>query len=147
MSARNTKLPRAAGIAATMAVAFAAAAQAGSVYVAPVVIQPDSSGGGYVEGALGYVRNSANPSEYITCSVQRRETLDANNQPTRQSVTVSCVARDPAGTVVRCRSASPDIARGLSAATSDSILGFGYTAAGACTKIVVYESASMTPKR
>ncbi|HTU66504.1 MAG TPA: hypothetical protein VMF52_11185 [Steroidobacteraceae bacterium] len=135
-------------VAATALLAtLAGTAGAGSVYVAPVVIRAEANGGGYAEGGLGYVRNSANAAEYITCTLQRREILDASNRPTRQTLAVTCTARDAAGTSAVCRTASPDIARGLGAATGDAILGFGYDAAGACTRIVVYESASMTPKR
>lgn len=145
MSAKHLSLQRAAW-AAAVAATVSVVTQAGSVYVAPVKFQPDANGGGYVEGAMGYVRNSESTLEYIGCRVQRRETKDANGQPVRTQL-VTCSARDAAGTSVSCTSTSLDLARALGAATSDSILGFNYDSSGACTAIQVYESSSMTPKK
>jgi hypothetical protein len=60
---------------------------------------------------------------------------------------VVCVARDPNGVVASCSSNQPKFAVALDGVTNDSLIEFRYNAAGACTTIVVYESASLERKR
>jgi hypothetical protein len=126
---------------------MASAAYAGSRYSQPgVVITPNADGSGYAGGTLGGVRNSANTVERLSCTVTRTEVTGANGLPV-QSSTVSCVARDANGVVASCTSAQEKFAAALNGVSNDSLIEFLYNAAGNCTRVTVYESASLERKR
>ena len=123
------------------------AAYAGSRYGMPgVVITPNADGSGYAGGTLGAVRNSANTVERLSCTVTRTETTGGNGLPLQVSQ-VSCVARDANGVVASCVSTQEKFAAALNGVSNDSLIEFRYNAAGACTTINVYESASLERKR
>ena len=127
--------------------AMVSAAYAGSRYSQPgVIITPNADGSGYAGGTLGGVRNSANTVERLSCTVTRTETTGANGLPVQISQ-VSCVARDANGVVASCTSVQEKFAAALNGVSNDSLIEFRYNAAGSCTSLTVYESASLERKR
>ena len=127
--------------------AFSVAAIAGSRYGQPSVsIAPDSSGGGIVMGTLGGVRNSASTVERLMCSITRNETTSSAGVVSRFT-SVSCSARDVNGVLASCVSNNDAHAMALDGASNDSLIEFHYNAAGKCTSMIVYESASLERKR
>jgi len=145
---RTWKRPASSRIAVMTACALVTSvAMAGNRYSQPSVkITPNADGSGYAGGTLGGVRNSASTVERLSCTVTRTETTGSNGLPVQRSQ-VSCVARDAAGVVASCTSVQEKFAAALDGVSNDSLIEFTYSAAGACTKITVYESASLERKR
>jgi hypothetical protein len=127
--------------------AMASMAYAGIHYGLPSVsIYQASDGSGYAMGTLGGVRNSANTRERLACTVTRTETTTAAGV-VRRSSSVSCGARDGGNVVASCVSTQEKHAIALNGVSNDSLIEFHYDAAGTCTTIWVYESASLERKR
>lgn len=136
-----------AACAALASAALASAAYAGIRYGQPSVsIHQATDGGGYAMGTLGGVRNSANTRERLACTVTRTETTTAAGV-VRRATSVSCNARDGNNVVATCVSTQEKHAVALNGVSNDSLIEFHYDAAGTCTAIWVYESASLERKR
>lgn len=82
-------------------------------------------------GALGSARASNNSREYIGCS--------------RAFDTVTCAARDGAGTTVTCFTSDPSMVATFSAITSSSFIFFRYDEAGVCTVLNVAQYSYYQP--
>lgn len=127
--------------------AMASMAYAGIRYGQPSVsIYQASDGSGYAMGTLGGVRNSANTRERLACTVTRTESTTAAGV-VRRSTSVSCSARDGNNVVATCVSTQEKHAVALNGVSNDSLIEFHHDAAGNCTTIWVYESASLERKR
>lgn len=111
-----------------------------------VVITRNADGTGFASGTLGGARNSANTVEKLSCAVVRLDSINAAGAPSR-STTVSCLARDAANVSVTCVSTLETHATALDGVSNDSLIEFAYDAAGRCTLVTVYESASLERKK
>jgi hypothetical protein len=144
---RSDRIAVKAACAGLASAAIASVAYAGSRYGQPSVsIHQATDGSGYAMGTLGGVRNSANTRERLFCTVTRTETTSAAGA-VRRSTSVSCGARDGNDVVASCVSTQEKHAVALNGVSNDSLIEFHYDAAGTCTTIWVYESASLERKR
>jgi hypothetical protein len=88
-----------------------------------------------VRGAIGTTRNSAGSSEYMGCYAQ----ID------NSAKSMSCFARDAAGTYVTCFSSDPELVTMARAVTSDSFVVWRYTGSS-CTFLKVLNASYIDPK-
>lgn len=112
-----------------------------------VLIQSFSDGGGFVQGALGIVRNSASSVEKIRCDIHRPETLDAANRVTGRSAYVYCQATDVSGQRAYCTSTSEQIADMFAAMSDDAFITFQFDSSRKCTNVNVHQSSALDRKR
>ncbi len=98
-------------------------------------------GATYACGSLGTARNSANSTEYISCSVY------AENA--QGSVAVSCDARDASGNTASCNTnwqTAPALLPAISAMNGDSYVCFIFDK-GACRSISTQNGSQFAPKK
>jgi len=86
-------------------------------------------------GAVGSVRNSSDPNEYISCNLS---TSGSGHM-------VNCYALDAGGTFVTCASSAANMVTVMSAMTSASNISFGYDNAGNCTSLQVSTASYWEP--
>jgi hypothetical protein len=84
-------------------------------------------------GSLGLARNSANTVEYIGCS------SDSNGS-------VTCSARNAAGTTVQCVTSNSSMREMLHSLDGDSFVSFTWDTSGGCTRIYV-DNYSFWPQK
>jgi len=95
---------------------------------------------GEFSGALGVVRNSASPSEYLSCSVTGAQAI--------------CNAKNAAGTTRECRASDPGFKNMVMAINDDSYVRVMYTFSSCaqpsgiacCTGIEVANGSEYAPK-
>jgi hypothetical protein len=137
---------RSMGLAAVAATLCATGAVAGSRFGTPgVTIYKAADGSGYAYGTLGGTRNSAFPSERLSCTISRSVTQNAAGAEVKVT-TVVCSAMDKNGVTAACVSSKEEFADALNGVSNDGLIDFRFTG-GLCTSISVYESSSLERKR
>ncbi len=136
-------------VAALLSVASAAGAgprySEGGEGVVKIVRYNDGSG--YVDGALGVVRNSASKNESIGCSIERAETLDDQDRPVARTIRVICEAKDASKQKARCVSDNERLAEAFEGISDDAIITFRFDANNQCTGVTIYQSSSLDRKQ
>jgi hypothetical protein len=89
-----------------------------------------------VHGALGAVRNSASPTEFIGCKVTASSSGSS----------VSCSAQDAAGATFSCSSSNANLVNAALAISGDSWLSVNRDSTSTCTLISVENSSIHEPK-
>ena len=88
-----------------------------------------------VRGAIGTTRNSASSSEYMGCYAQVDNGVKS----------MSCFARDAAGTYVACFSSDAELVTMARAVMPDSFVAWRYTGS-TCTFLKVLNASYVDPK-
>ena len=121
-------------VAAVAACTFSLAAFAGFKSGQVVVINDAQS---RANGDMGYVRNSADPLEYIRCYINGSGQGQANG---------ICQARNSAGVTRSCTTNYDRWLTIIASITSDSNIYFRWDANGKCTMIIIDNSSTFAPK-
>jgi hypothetical protein len=87
-------------------------------------------------GSLGSARNSADAVQYIGCTVVS----------SAASTSVSCTARNSAGTIGSCTSTNATLVDAARNLDGDAYIYFSWDAGGSCTLLSVAKSSVYTPK-
>jgi hypothetical protein len=89
-----------------------------------------------VHGALGVVRNSTSPTEFIGCKVSAGTS----------GSTVSCSAQDSVGATFDCSSSNANLVNAALGISGDSWVNVNRDTTGTCTFIAVENSSVHQPK-
>ena len=111
--------------------AMATTAVAGYKTYYLVIVQLSGSSP-YASGDLGYVRNSSDPSQYISCYSAATYGL--------------CSAANSVGDYASCSSTDPAMLAVIRSLNGDSWLRFSWNPDGTCSDIRVRESSMSAPK-
>ena len=134
------------GLAVVAAALCATGALAGARYGLPsVTVVKNADGSGRAYGTLGGTRNSAFPSEKLSCTVSRTSSVNLAGSEVKTTAVV-CTATDKNRVTATCVSNKEEIADLLNGLSNDGLLEFSFTGA-TCTSIYVYESSSLERKR
>jgi hypothetical protein len=128
-------MKRSYAIVALIGILTAGVAEAGRRLAIPLAISKSPSGGGYAQGQMADVRNSADTTGFLVCQ--------AYIAPSSQSVT--CYANNGT-TSLSCSSSDPTLVDALSRFPSDAVLTLYVDSAGACTRAVLTVGSQYAPK-
>lgn len=115
-------------------VLMAGVSSAGFTYDDPVYINTSTM---YAQGSMGSARAASNTVESIGCVVEAYPGY---------SVTVTCYARNSAGTSVSCTSFDPALANVATAIADSSEVTFTWNSSGYCTLLEVNTFSHYRPK-
>jgi len=108
-------------------------ANVGLKYTAPVYVDNVNR---YANGGIGYARNTSNAVEYIGCAISQNS----------GSQSMSCSARNAAGTAVSCYSSDAAFVAAARTLGIDEYISFSANSSGTCTSLYVEHYSYNQPK-